>query len=417
MKTKNFKLKTAAKYPSSMILMLVVLLFTFTSVNSQTFVNFTTTNGLPDNFVTGIAIDTSNVKWISTANGIAKYNDTAWTSYTTTNGLIDNYAVCIAADKNNNIWTGTNSGVSKFNGTSWTNYTTTQGLIDNSVNYIYGAADGSVWFATQSGISKYSLGVFTNYTTTNGISSNAISYITADASGDIWFCTQMGGVSKLHGSTFTNYLKSSVDSLLDDNTFAIAFDLNNNSYIGTFYGISKLNTANTWVSNYRITDGLYNNFVRDIKSDGNGNLWVGVFADYNFDGGISKFNGSNWVSYTVAMGLVNTQVTRIALDKYKKPWISTGGGVSYLSNSLGIAEANSNLSVEIYPNPVQDVLIINTNLQSYHLKIMDALGKLVIGKTLHTYENKIDVSNLKTGLYFVQLTDASNTITKKIVVR
>ncbi|MFZ4399474.1 MAG: two-component regulator propeller domain-containing protein [Bacteroidales bacterium] len=413
----DHKNKTSLMNVFLKLIVIFIFFLNIPGVNSQNFTNYTTTNGLPDNFVTGIAIDTNNIKWISTASGVAKFNDTAWTSYTTTNGLIDNYGVCIASDKNNNIWVGTNIGVSKYNGTSWTNYTTAQGLIDNSVNYIYGASDGSVWFATQSGVSKFNQGVFTNFTTANGLSTNAITYISADASGDMWFCTEMGGISKLHGSTFSNYTKLNTDSLLDDNTFAIAFDQNNNRYIGSFYGISKLNSSEVWQKNYRITDGLYNNFVRDIKSDGDGNLWIGVFADYNFDGGISRFNGTDWISYSVPQGLVNTQVTRIAIDKYKKPWISTGGGVSYFIGTVGITSINSDPVVDIYPNPVKDVLIINSYNSQFDLKIFDVQGKVLLSKTLNLSENKIELNNLSKGLYFVQLSDKSNTITKKLIVR
>ena len=397
-------------------LLIVMLIFTVVKVQSQTFINYTTSNGLPDDFVTGIAVDTNNVKWASTASGVARYNDTAWTTYTTTNGLIDNYGYCIAVDKSNNVWVGTASGVSKFNGITWVNYTTTDGLIDNNVNYISTANDGSVWFATQSGVSKYNGTTFTNFTTTNGLSTSAISYIAPDATGNIWFCTQMGGISKYNGTTFTNYLKSNVDSLLDDNTFAIGFDQNNNRYVGTFYGVTKLNSSEAWVNNYRQTDGLYNNFVRDIKADAAGNIWIGMFADYNFDGGISWFNGTNWYSYSVAEGLVNTQVTRIALDKYSKPWISTGGGISRFNGNVGVENISSNPTVEIYPNPVKYVVCINTNDNGYLMKIMNTQGKLVAEKSLLSNESHIDVSGFASGVYYIQLTNKSNSITKKIIV-
>jgi ligand-binding sensor domain-containing protein len=416
MEISKLSLKRISQNHLSMGLLMIVLLIG-TSLKSQTFVNYTTLNGLPDDFATGIAIDTNNVKWVATANGVAKFNDTTWTTYTTTNGLIDNYAYCIAVDKNNNVWVGTNLGVSKFNGTSWINYTTTNGLIDNSVNYIYGADDGSVWFATQSGVSRFNSNVFTNFSITDGLPTNSISYISGDAIGNMWFCTQMGGVSKLTGTTFTNITKSNTDSLLDDNTFAIAFDQNNNRFIGTFYGITKLNSSNAWVVNYRMGDGLYNDFVRDMKSDIDGKIWIGVFADYNFDGGISRFDGPNWFSYGVTDGLVSTQVTRIAIDKFKKPWISTGGGVSHFNGNVGIESISNSLDFDIYPNPAQDVLTVKCNENQYELKIMDSQGKVALTKSLVPYTNNIELSNLSAGLYFIKLTNNTNSITKKIIIR
>lgn len=385
-------------------------------IKSQTFVNYTTNNGLPDDFVTGIAIDTNNNKWVSTANGVAMYDDNSWTTFTSTDGLIENYSLCIAVDKSNNVWVGSNNGVSKYNGTTWSTFTTTQGLIDNSVNYIYGAPDGSVWFATAIGVSKYNQGVFTNYSTTDGLSSNVIKFITSENNGNVWFCTEMGGVSKFNGTTFTNYMTSNVDSLLDDNTFAIAFDNNNNRYIGTFYGITKLNNSDSWSANYRMQDGLYNDFVRDIKADHDGNLWIGFFADYNFDGGISFYNGNEWFSFSTPQGLVNTQVTSIAIDKFNKPWVATGGGVSKFDANIGIAENKSIMNVNIYPNPAQNVIHIDGEVANSQINILDMSGREIYTSYLLENNNQLNIEKLSAGIYFVQIFNDKNLITKKIIV-
>ena len=46
------------------------------------------------------------------------------TNYTTANGLVDNFVQCVTVDQNNNVWFGTISGVSMFDGTNWTTYNT-----------------------------------------------------------------------------------------------------------------------------------------------------------------------------------------------------------------------------------------------------------------------------------------------------
>lgn len=410
------KIGISKRHYIAMAMILVAFLFTIIKVNGQNFQNFTTTEGLSNNFVLGIAVDTNNVKWVATADGVGRYNDTTWTTYRIADGLVDNYIYSIAVDKNNQVWVGTASGVSKFNGTTWTNYSTTDGLIDNNINYIYGASDGSVWLASQSGVSKYASGTFTNYTTTEGLSNNAVYYISSDNTGNVWFCTQMGGVSKFNGTTFTNITKSTTDSLLDDNTFAIAFDKNNNRFIGTWSGITKLNSADAWVSNYRIGDGLYNNFVRDIKADTAGMLWVGFFADYNFDGGISKFDGTNWVSYSVTDGLVNTQVTGIAIDKQNKPWISTGGGISKFNATIGIETYNSTPIVDVYPNPAKNMISVNAYNQNYKMTIVDVQGRLMSEQMLLPENNQINLDRYTSGIYYIHLSNNKNSITKKIVV-
>lgn len=65
-----------------------------------------------------------------------------------------------------------------------------------------------------------------------------------------------------------------------------------------------------------------------------------------------------------------------------------------------------------YPNPCGDVLNISQNNTNASYFIYDFKGKLVqAGRASST----VNVSNLKTGIYFFTLTDATNTKTLKII--
>jgi len=69
--------------------------------------------------VFAIAVDQQGNKWFATNNGVSKLNATTFTNYTTSNGLVDNYVVSVAIDLQGNKWFGTNGGgVSKFDGTT-----------------------------------------------------------------------------------------------------------------------------------------------------------------------------------------------------------------------------------------------------------------------------------------------------------
>jgi ligand-binding sensor domain-containing protein len=392
-----------------------ILITSGSLVKAQSFKNYTTADGLPDNFINGgVAVDSNNNKWFGTVAGVAKYNNSTWTVYKTSNGLIDNYTTCIAVDKNNNIWVGTNSGVSKFNGTSWTSYTTSDGLIDNGVVYIAGDFDGSVWFATSVGVSKLKDTTWTDYTTTDGLPTDVINFIATDTSGNKWFGTQMAGFSKYNNTNFTNISTTIMDSLLDNNIFAIAIDKLGQKWIGTWYGITKLDNSNNWVKNYRLSDGLYNNFIRDIKIDMNNNVWVGMFADYNTDGGISVYNGTKWVSYSVAEGLSDKQVIRLAIDKNNDVWIATGNGVSKLSQATTIDENPTISNHRIYPNPAQGFICIEHE-KAIQLKVMDLSGNKVMEGYL-SGTDKFDISDLHQGFYILQVIEGNNISNSKFKV-
>ena len=73
---------------------------------------------------------------------------------------------------------------------------------------------------------------------------------------------------------------------------------------------------------------------------------------------------------------------------------------------------NDIADVAVYPNPAQDFIIIRTNDDSQRIDIYDVTGKLMISST----ETEINVSELKSGMYFVNILTNNGLITKKLTI-
>jgi hypothetical protein len=76
------------------------------------------------------------------------------------------------------------------------------------------------------------------------------------------------------------------------------------------------------------------------------------------------------------------------------------------------------MGINIYPNPVKDVLNVRSNSGPAALKLYDASGRLVkqqqiTGKTVQ----QIPVGYLKNGLYLLKIENATGVTTKKIVIQ
>jgi ligand-binding sensor domain-containing protein len=399
---------------SLMILVIgMALVLCVAFVHAQTFTNFTTSDGLPDNNVHGVAIDHNNNKWFGTQSGVSKYTDSTWTAYTTADGLIDNDVKCIAVDSSGNIWAGTDFGVSKFNGTQWTSYTVADGLVNNSVTCIMADADGSVWFGTTNGLSHLTGTTWINHDSLPG-NFNTVSCITADASGNKWIGTWLGGALKFDG---TSFVQITSDSLLSSSVICIGIDKNNNKWLGTYYGISVFDSGDHWKKNYRQTDGLYNNYVQDIHADSKNNIWIGIYADYIQDGGITKFDGTTWTSYSITNGLVNQLVHNFSIDKKDNLWIATGAGVSKFTDKVsGVVNVNS-AAVKIFPNPASGSITVDKVIHPVVLTISDLTGRKMITRNLVESSNNIDLSSLKPGMYIMELAEGSGTFSSKLIIR
>jgi hypothetical protein len=67
-------------------------------------------------------------------------------------------------------------------------------------------------------------------------------------------------------------------------------------------------------------------------------------------------------------------------------------------------------SIQIYPNPVQDVLQIKGLPDEINtIKILDLQGKVVFETTLYN-ANQLDISNLKNGFYFIQIDNSYTSV-------
>ncbi|NKB65894.1 MAG: response regulator [Candidatus Latescibacteria bacterium] len=74
---------------------------------------------------------------------------------------------------------------------------------------------------------------------------------------------------------------------------------------------------------YDKEDGLAENIVWDLHEDRNGYLWFGTIG-----GGVSRFDGQNFVNLTTQQGLADDIVVEIFEDRDGYLWFGTYGGVS-----------------------------------------------------------------------------------------
>lgn len=133
----------------------------------------------------------------------------------------------------------------------------------------------------------------------------------------------------LSAQRWTNFTTSStsMNKYLCNNVInKIIIDKHGNKWIGTDDGVSKFDGTN-WTT-YTISDGLADNYIRTIAIDASDNIWFGT------NNGISKFNGLSWVTYRVENGLADNIVTSIAFDKYSAIWIGTANGLSKFDGEI-----------------------------------------------------------------------------------
>jgi hypothetical protein len=100
--------------------------------------------------------------------------------------------------------------------------------------------------------------------------------------------------------------------------------------------------------------------------------------------------------------------------------IVKGNGSSYLFymstvyNSIsGISNTNQSTSIQLYPNPVSNLLNINSNEKVTKIEIFSISGQIIT--QLNGNSSSIDLSNLSGGNYLIKIHTQNGVLTKLIV--
>ena len=86
------------------------------------------------------------------------------------------------------------------------------------------------------------------------------------------------------------------------------------------------------------------------------------------------------------------------------------------ANATGIDENEEDLSLSFYSNPVSTTLDFELNTGSFiSYSIYDMSGKSILSGSTDSRRTSIELSELDNGIYFLQLSDNKNIITKKFI--
>ncbi|MBI5218966.1 MAG: C10 family peptidase [Bacteroidia bacterium] len=289
---------------------------------------------------------------------------------------------------------------------------------------------------------------FVIYTTSNGGNSwtivpganipNAVSGEAAivdfyDAAGDnIWFGT--GGTS-VQGRVFKSTDKGhtwTVSSLNMGTNVQInlAFkDANAGFAIGSAspYPVKKtIDGGATWTT-YNPT-GYYVKMPDFAYVPGTSAMWVDVSSGPNYGSSYSLDDGASWINIDTG----SVQYTAVAFLDENTGWAggfntnSVDGGIYKWDPSVMIGIKNttdiSNGNITVFPVPAKNFVNIKLGKiedENLSVVIYNMIGQPVVSKQMKTVSNDIiqlDLSGKEAGFYFINITNGSRTITKKVTI-
>ena len=158
----------------------------YRQVGSQ-IVQYSTKEGLVNNFVRAFLQSRDGSVWIATDEGVSRWRSQGITNYQMRDGLCYFSTRSILEDRNGDIWIGTDRGVSRLHGDTFETDGATEALKNEKVWAIHEDSDGGLWFGTRTGgLYRWRSGKLTHFTATQGLASNGIYELLEDRKGALW---------------------------------------------------------------------------------------------------------------------------------------------------------------------------------------------------------------------------------------
>lgn len=439
-----------------------------TLYDNADFINFDTICGIANPSIHSIYTDKDNNKWfgvyqfLNDTNAIVfQYNDTVWTYYEmseTGSGLGHNAVNTIYQDEDSNIWFGTYSGLVMLDGEQQSYFYTSDGLADNWVKSII-SYDHRLWVGTNSGLSVFDGTNWETYTTENtdgGLIDDRILELSTDEKGNLWVGTPVG-LSLFDGVEWTNLTEKNIALeyafineilTLDDGGVWLATPNGYITYDGenwekhhfsgyqTVYSASIDVDGSIWFSTYdfivqyKSEPLLFEVSQESISLDTEQDTleFVIVTSNSKWTASIQDLwscSCSPWLTTTLSTGLENDTIWiqttgNGAVRQYAEIVITEFGTLTEKRIQINEDLSVSNVYVEkpliqIYPNPVIEILTIRSSEIIYTIDIFSVQGLKMDSYITDDNIVKVDFSNYTNGVYYVRIYYQDSVIERKII--
>ncbi|MEI6488882.1 MAG: two-component regulator propeller domain-containing protein [Bacteroidota bacterium] len=305
-----------------------------------------------------IYVDNKDQKWIGGySGGLHKFSNGVWTTYSTSNSALTDDDVREAYfDNTGKLWVTTWNKLNRLDTATnvWTNYNVTgqsndilYSTVVDSSNRVWVGTDGGT--ALTDGLYMYNGSTWRFYNPTNSaLTGRWIVQMRKDKLGKIWGVAR--DLFEINDTVITNHNVIGAGFPLNNGSTCIDFDSHNNVWLGVYDGgIGKFDGSN-WVLYNSSNSPLPENKIWSIAVDQNDVVWIGTET-----AGLIKFDGVNWTTYNTSnSAITNNRIDALSVDKLNNVWIASNYGGIVVHNPQGLSGISGNVYYDRNNNNVKD---------------------------------------------------------------
>jgi ligand-binding sensor domain-containing protein len=276
---------------------------------------YTRDQGLANEYVFGITVDSQGGKWFGTnGGGISKLHQGQWTTYFPMHGLADYWVYSFTEQSDGTLWVGTWAGLNKFDPQTEEFTTYLEELVNEWVYGLDVDSKDQVWIGTEGGVNMFDGDTWHTWTHDDGLGAPNTQNLPLSSN------TGLGTRSRHDLSV----MEQGMSTYNPNYVFSLIVAQDDSVWVGTWGGGVSHYDGETW-KNFTTADGLAGNIVYSLTQDSRGHFWFGT------NGGLSYYDGSAWKTFTKNEGLLENNIYAIVTTQDNDVWVGSKSGVVYLS--------------------------------------------------------------------------------------
>lgn len=272
--------------------------------------NYTTTDGLPNNAVRSLFLDSKNILWIGTENGVSRMENGMFTNIDESNGLGHNSCWDINEDSDGNIWFASyGGGVSKFDGQNFTIFTTKDGLLANKTRKVF-PFKNKIYVGSEQGVSI--IDIKTNKLVTPKVPPHKEDFICIDFveyNGEVYFTSVFDGLFKIDESASTPQIKPVI---LHKNSYSLGL-FGSTLYSGNEAKINTFDFDKIEKGDQSSID-FGKSFVWQFAKDKRDTIYAAAWGVYTPDGGLYTIANNKMTDVSNLYGIDSKVLLNVVYD-------------------------------------------------------------------------------------------------------
>ncbi|MEO5571233.1 MAG: T9SS type A sorting domain-containing protein [Bacteroidia bacterium] len=227
-----------------------------------------------------------------------------------------------------------------------------------------------------------------------------------------------GFITSIGGQNYREFIGSQLVQPLDSGIkYFVSFYVSRGSNLGVQRASNKIGIKFSLDSYSNINPQPIDNnaqvFTDSIIEDTLN--WVKIFGSFIADSGYQYLSIGNFFDDSLTSVVIfDTIVPGVAY--YYLDCVCVAEDSLTCNSYVGINKHNSNLQIDIYPNPSQNIIFIESGVNdSFSFEFYNSVGELILRGYSKKNNITLDISKFSNGFYVLMVRQKENTFIKKII--